>query len=246
VSVEILKFVSADWKTHGGQQWEIGKTVSIPENRRGTRLCSGEVLHAYKSVEQALLMDPAYGSFGDSGRLLRATAPEIVADDGTKIGLHEITLTEELDRPAWWLDINVRRKVQVQFAVLCARAVLHLYESKYPGDDRPRKAIEAAETYLKTQSNDAAYAARAADAAADAAYAAADAARAAYAAADAARAATYAAAYAAYAAADAARAAYAAAYAAYAAADAARAAYAAIDVDTNALAVEAVKTYMAD
>ena len=77
-----------------------------------------------------------------------------------------------------------------------AERVLHIYESKYPNDDRPRKAIEAARsgnTYT------AAYADAAADAAADA-YAAAT-----YAAADAAADAAYAAAtYAAYAAADAA------------------------------------------
>ena len=88
-----------------------------------------------------------------------------------------------------------------------AKRVLHIYESKYPNDDRPRKAIEAAR-------NGAADAAAYADAAADAADAAARSAYAADAAADAA----YAAARAADAADDAA---YDAAYAARAAADAA-------------------------
>ena len=89
-----------------------------------------------------------------------------------------------------------------------AKRVLHIYESKYPNDDRPRKAIEAA----RNGAADAA--AYAADAAADAADAAARSAYAADAAADAA----YAAARAADAADDAA---YDAAYAARAAADAA-------------------------
>ena len=94
-----------------------------------------------------------------------------------------------------------------------AERVLHIYESKYPNDDRPRKAIEAARsgTAYDAAAYAAAYAARAAyDAAsaaaaydADAAYAA----RAAYDAASAAADATYAA-YAAYAAADAADAVY--------------------------------------
>ena len=104
----------------------------------------------------------------------------------------------------------------VKFAIFSAKTVIEIYEKHYPGDARPRKAIEAAETYVKkpTEKNRAA-ADTAADAA-DAARAAADtAARAAYAAADAAARAAYAAADAA---ADAARA------AADAAADAARAA----------------------
>jgi hypothetical protein len=99
-----------------------------------------------------------------------------------------------------------------------AEDVLPIFEAKYPKDQRPRKAIEAARKL--GSSADAAYAAADAAAAA-AAYAAADAAyaaAAAAAAADAAYAAAYAAADAAYAAADAA---YAAAAAAYAAADAA-------------------------
>jgi hypothetical protein len=106
------------------------------------------------------------------------------------------------------------KPVAVELAVLFAESVLPIFEAKFPDDDRPRKAIEAAQAYLRGE--DAACAACAADAA-DAA----DAARAAYAAARAAYAAAYAA--------DAARAAAYAARAAYAAADAARAADASID-----------------
>jgi hypothetical protein len=106
------------------------------------------------------------------------------------------------------------------FAILCAESVLKYFENKYPKDDRPRRAIEAAKGYLKHPTADAADAADATYAAARAAYAAADAARAAYAAARAADAAD---------AAYTADAAYAAADAADAAARAAGAAYAEID-----------------
>jgi hypothetical protein len=112
------------------------------------------------------------------------------------------------------------------FAILCAESVLKYFENKYPKDNRPRRAIEAAKGYLKHPT------ARAARAAADAAYAA-RAAYMAYAADNAADAAARAA-YTAYAAYAAARAAYTAraaymAYAAYAAARAAYTAYAEID-----------------
>jgi hypothetical protein len=121
----------------------------------------------------------------------------------------------------------------VRWAADCATRVLPLYEAKYAGDDRPRKAIEAARRWAKnpTDANYAYAASAASDAASDAAYAAysdaasSDAAYAAYS--DAAYAASYAAdaAYdaASYAAA-AANAAYAASYAAasYAAATSAK------------------------
>jgi len=137
------------------------------------------------------------------------------------------------------------RAIWATFAADVAERVLPIFEERFPGEDRPRKAIAAARAasaaYAAADAASAAYAAAyAAYAAARAAYAAAAAARAAsaayaaaraaYAAADAAADAASAAraAYAAYAAARAADAAY-AAYAAYAAADAADAAYAAAD-----------------
>jgi len=100
-------------------------------------------------------------------------------------------------RPEWarWLfsrKMNTKQKRLI--SIFAAEQVLHLFEKKYPCDDRPRKAIEAAKVVLISDSVDnrdaaayAAYAAyAAADAAANAAYAAADAAaNAAYAAADA-------------------------------------------------------------
>ena len=83
------------------------------------------------------------------------------------------------------------KKMSVKFAIYAAEQVLGIFEKKYPGDYRPRKAIEAAKRYVQTgKKTGIADAADAADAAADAA----DAANAAAYAADAA---AYAAAYAA-------------------------------------------------
>jgi hypothetical protein len=90
------------------------------------------------------------------------------------------------------------KPVSVALAVAFAKRVLPIFEGKYPDDDQPRKATEAAETWLNdpTEENRR-LAAYAADAAAYAAHAAADADDAA---ADAAAAAAYAADAAAYAA----------------------------------------------
>ena len=73
----------------------------------------------------------------------------------------------------------------MKYAVFAAETTLHIYEKRYPGNDKPRKAIEAAKAYLKNpckKTTAAAYAAAAAayaaaDAAADAAAYAADAAK---------------------------------------------------------------------
>ena len=57
------------------------------------------------------------------------------------------------NRDGWarWIVSRVMSKKQrVEWAVYCAEKVLHIFEEKYPSDDRPRKAIEAAKEYLKT------------------------------------------------------------------------------------------------
>ena len=143
--------------------------------------------------------------------------------------IEKLIEAKKLDWANWLVAHSLGKIDKVRYAVFAAESVLPIYEENYQNDDRPRKAIEAAKTYIGDPCTHTARAAHAATAAAhaaayavcvaaDAAYAAIDAADAAYAAATAARAA-----YAADAANDAAR----AARAARAANDAARAAHAA-------------------
>jgi hypothetical protein len=131
----------------------------------------------------------------------------------------------KLERADWWLwlasafGVELDKPRLVTFAADCAERVLPKFEARYPDDQRPRKAIEAARAWVTCPSPETQQQARAAYAAAYAAY------DAAYAADDAA--------YAAYAAA------YAADDAAYAADDAADAAYAAADAAADAAANDA-------
>ncbi len=66
------------------------------------------------------------------------------------------TLLPKFERADWMLW-TLRRatdltKIQyVELAVICAKTVLAIYEKKYPKDDRPRKAIEAAGNRLSRE-----------------------------------------------------------------------------------------------
>ena len=66
--------------------------------------------------------------------------------DSKPLTLEEIYNSNGLNDALWCARLmpDVRPLV-VQFAAACARRVLHIYETKHPGDDRPRKAIETAE-----------------------------------------------------------------------------------------------------
>ena len=78
---------------------------------------------------------------------------------------------QKLDWANWLISKSLSNDQKVQYAIFSAKLVLKIYENKYPSDLRPRKAIEAAENYLKVKGD--AWAAR--DAAGDARDAAGDA-----------------------------------------------------------------------
>jgi hypothetical protein len=109
---------------------------------------------------------------------------------------------EKYDWLNWLLVRLMDQRQRTMYAIFAAESVLHIFEKKYPNDQRPRRAIAAAQAYLKNPCEET-------KKAADAAYTAA-------------RVAAYTAAADAYAAA---RAAYTAAYAAARVDAAARAAY---------------------
>jgi len=192
----------------GETLWEAGKTLKL-KSCEDPKLCTSQVIHAYTNSSLALLLNPCHANLLNP--LLWEAKGTIKVQDWGKVGCFSLTTVKQLPMPDWYVDMNTKKRVAVQFAILCAEAVLNIFEKQQPKDDRPRKAIEAAKEYLRNPKTAAAAyaaaraaalaaadaadaAARAADAAADAAYAAA---RAAYAAAAAARAADAADAYAA-------------------------------------------------
>lgn len=49
----------------------------------------------------------------------------------------------------WVLARLMTKEQNVEWSIMCAESTLHLFETVYPNDGRPRAAIEAAKTYLQ-------------------------------------------------------------------------------------------------
>ena len=62
----------------------------------------------------------------------------------------------------WTLTHAMTHRQQVQYALFAAEQVIELYEKQYPGDDRPRNAIESAKHFVATGNKGTARAASAA------------------------------------------------------------------------------------
>ena len=74
--------------------------------------------------------------------------------------------TNHPDWANWLLARLLTRDQCVQYAIYAAESVLHIYEERYPKDDRPRKAIETAREYLHQKTESAARSAESAESAA--------------------------------------------------------------------------------
>jgi len=166
--MKLYKLTDENGFTKNNVKWYEGFTLTLPR-KKNPQLCTADLVHAYKNINLGLLLNPIHANIINP--LLWEAKGEVVVEDYGKVGCFELTTKKQIPLPEWHINENKRKDVIILFAILCAEAVLSVYENKYPTDDRPRKAIEAAREYLKIKT---AASASAAGVAANAAYAAID------------------------------------------------------------------------
>ena len=126
-TITAYKFVNEDMKSkNGDQKWEVGKWY---KHEGELSICSSG-FHACESPLSSLKYP-----YGDRWFEVEAGG-KIIREGGTVVA-SEMRLVRELDV----------KKILVPFSYLCARRNLENFEKVFPNDDRPRKAIEAAEAY---------------------------------------------------------------------------------------------------
>ena len=123
-------------------EWRIGQVVHV---EGGIRAC-GNGLHASEQILDALLYV--------KGEVLALVVShgDTDASAGDKVASRNMIALKA---------VHWAKEDSVSLAVFCAEQVLGLFEAKNPGDDRPRKAIEAAKAWLADPSEENRQAARA-------------------------------------------------------------------------------------
>ena len=164
---KLYKLTDSNGNTQNNTHWEVGVTRSVT-SCDNPQLCTNQVIHAYKNINLAFLLNPSHANFKNP--LVFECNGEIVVEDYGKVGCFSLKITKKLYTPKW-INSKKANDVKILFAILCAEQVISIYENKYPNDDRPQKAIQAAKDYLKLKTQNAAAiaAAHAAAYAADAA-----------------------------------------------------------------------------
>lgn len=137
------KLTTANLKTFGIFQWEVGRTVKT-SGIGG--LCSAGFLHYYHHPLLAVLLNSAHGNYNiETMRLWEVEAKgKHLDDDGLKGGCTQMTLLREIPVPV------VTTEQHVRFAILCAmevckdRAFVDWAQKWLLGIDRSYKAVVAA------------------------------------------------------------------------------------------------------
>ena len=144
------KFLRTGYKSENGDhKWKVGKWYEYDGD---IEMCESG-FHCSKGIYQAF----SY------------VQGEILAEVEVA-GKHEVQDDKEV-----WEKMRVVRswkwtkKDSILFAIFAARLVLKNFEKEFPCDDRPRKAIEAAEAYAKNPTKKNREAAKAAESAAESA-----------------------------------------------------------------------------
>ena len=124
-----FKFVQSDLRSKNGHEapWVVGEWR---KHEGGLAMC-GQGFHYCKDA-----LDSLKYVYGDRWFMVEVRGEE--QTEGNKTVACEMRLVREIPMKA----------VAVRFALACAGMVLDKFESKYPDDDRPRKAMEAAKAWL--------------------------------------------------------------------------------------------------
>jgi len=149
------KFLKEGFKSgHGDTKWKTGKWQV---HKGDLKLCESG-FHASNGIYKAF----SYVQ-GEILAQVECGGKHLDDNDGTKSVWEKMRVVKAYK----W-----EKQDSVLFAIYAARLVLDIFEKRYPNDDRPRKAIEAAEVYVKNPTEKNRAAARAAAGAARAAEAA--------------------------------------------------------------------------
>ena len=115
---------------HGNEKWKIGEW----KHYSGCLELCQSGFHASKNPLDAL-------GYVQGDRFFQVEAKGEVKEQDDKFVSSDMRIIAEIKL----------KELSVAFSIFCAKRVLPIFEKKYPLDNRPRKAIEAAEAWLKAK-----------------------------------------------------------------------------------------------
>lgn len=140
----MIKLTDSLNKTRG-LTWgtNVTHSVVVPEN---PRLCSEDVLHAYRTVSAALILNPIHNDVKNPV-LWRSIGDQVVSA-WDQVGCSQVTTVERVDTPDWYSDDLKRERVYADFMLRLYTRAKPIVESYGEAKDF-LTALQVAESYAK-------------------------------------------------------------------------------------------------
>lgn len=129
-------------QTFGNIQW--GENISHETSGEDNVYDSGYI-YVYETPYHAVLFNLIHEGFDDKTMHLWECKGEMGINNGSRIKVIKLTTLKRIDIPV------ITKKQRIEFALLCIKEVLPIYENVYQNDQRLIKAIEIIEKYLESE-----------------------------------------------------------------------------------------------
>jgi hypothetical protein len=120
--MQLYKLTSKDGYTRKGESgetwWYPGRRIKKP--RGSYQLCTDTVIHAYRSKELALLLNPLHADFSDP--LLWECEGKVEVEDWGKVGCSMLITLASIPLPEWYIYETLRVPVLRTFTQYCSDA----------------------------------------------------------------------------------------------------------------------------
>ena len=137
----LYKITDSKGQTSGQTQW--GGNVTHKTKGRGRKLCSNEVLHAYRDPYLAVFHNPMGGNYGSEMQMWEAKG-RVVVDDGMNVGCKSLTTTKRIDVPAMTTEQRVEIAIRCAVRVYKEPGFIKWTQQWLDGSDRTGEAARAA------------------------------------------------------------------------------------------------------
>ena len=136
----LYKLTNGSGMTRGNTQWRENVTHRAKE--KGSELCTGQVVHAYRDPYLAVFHDPIGVSYGDTALMWEAKG-KVVADDGLKVGCKSLTTLRQIPLPVLTTEQRVEIAIRISLLVYKETSYVAWAEAWLSGKDRTRAAVAA-------------------------------------------------------------------------------------------------------
>jgi len=140
--MKLYKITDKYKKTMNECHW--GEGVTHKAKGKGSELCSGDFIHAYRNPYMAIFHNPVGGNYDENKMLLWEARGRVVKYDGMKVGCRTLTTVRKIEKPILTTEQRVEIGIRCALEVHKEKGFIEWAKKWLSGEDRSGAAAGAA------------------------------------------------------------------------------------------------------